>query len=139
VIPVDWLPTAENINALPEPLRSYIHDLEARADPAGEVRDLVLIRDENRALRTALSSAFKPGDFPEFTVALASSQAALDEIKAGERDIADLLGHVIGEPLDIEDAECEQYEWRQHVSNPVVILRRPVGEWEIVEEKVGES
>ncbi len=40
-----WLPTAENVNRLPEPVRRYIHDLETRCDPAGEVRELVLTRD----------------------------------------------------------------------------------------------
>jgi hypothetical protein len=28
----DWLPTAEAINALPEPLRRFIHDLETNVD-----------------------------------------------------------------------------------------------------------
>lgn len=41
----DWLPTAENINALPERIRKYIHDLETRCDPAGEVRELTIARD----------------------------------------------------------------------------------------------
>lgn len=41
-----WTPTAENINALPEPIRNYIHLLETRADPAGELRELVLLRDQ---------------------------------------------------------------------------------------------
>jgi len=27
VIPKDWQPTPENINALPEPLKRFIHDL----------------------------------------------------------------------------------------------------------------
>ena len=36
----DWDPTAENINALPEPLRVYIHDLNTVCDPAGDVREL---------------------------------------------------------------------------------------------------
>ena len=39
----DWLPTAENINSLPEPLRKYIHDLEAFSPS-----DLVM---ENHELR----------------------------------------------------------------------------------------
>lgn len=44
-------PTAAEINALPANLRSYIHDLETRADPAGDVRRGRLAEDENRALR----------------------------------------------------------------------------------------
>ena len=32
-----FIPDADHINALPGPLRQYIHDLETRADPAGDV------------------------------------------------------------------------------------------------------
>jgi hypothetical protein len=31
-----WKPTPENINALPEPIRQYIHDLATVCDPAGD-------------------------------------------------------------------------------------------------------
>jgi hypothetical protein len=56
VVDDEWLPTAENINALPEPLRRYVHDLESRCDPAGELRELVLLRDENAMLRGAITA-----------------------------------------------------------------------------------
>lgn len=42
----DWAPTPETINKLPAPLRRYIHDLETNADPAGMVRENVLLRDQ---------------------------------------------------------------------------------------------
>lgn len=45
VLLTDWLPTAENINALPEALRKFIHDLETNADPAGMVAENALLRD----------------------------------------------------------------------------------------------
>lgn len=32
----EWQPTPETINMLPEPLRTYIHDLETLADPGGK-------------------------------------------------------------------------------------------------------
>ena len=47
----DWTPTPTNINALPEPLRDYIHDLETVCDPAGDVRELFRLQTENRMLR----------------------------------------------------------------------------------------
>ena len=40
-----WLPTPANVNALPEGLRRYIHDLETRCDPAGDVQTMAL-RDD---------------------------------------------------------------------------------------------
>lgn len=49
----NWLPIAENINALPEPIRLYIADLETNADPAGTVRDLAIARDTIRALEAS--------------------------------------------------------------------------------------
>lgn len=45
-----WLPTPENVNALPEPVRAYIHQLETRADPAGDLRARVIAEDTVRAL-----------------------------------------------------------------------------------------
>src|SRR5579859_4343692 len=34
--------TAKSINALPEPLRSYIHDIETRCDPSGDVQTIAI-------------------------------------------------------------------------------------------------
>ena len=45
-----WEPTAENINALPEPLRRYVHHLETLSDPAGLVRENALLKQQVRAL-----------------------------------------------------------------------------------------
>ena len=45
-----FVPDAEHINALPEPVRRYIHDLETRADPAGDVAELALLKENNAAL-----------------------------------------------------------------------------------------
>jgi len=45
-----WLPTPENINALPEPVRKFIHDLETNTDPAHIVRENILIKDTCKAL-----------------------------------------------------------------------------------------
>ena len=52
-IPDDWTPTAENINALPGPLRRFIHDLAANADPAGTVRELAQMKDVCRELEAS--------------------------------------------------------------------------------------
>lgn len=51
----DWLPTAENINALPESLRRYVFDLETRCDPAGEVALLSLTKDQNTQLQAKIA------------------------------------------------------------------------------------
>jgi hypothetical protein len=62
-VPPNWLPTAKSINALPEPLRRYIHDMVSNADPAGTVREVTILRDQvqalsasNRMLRDAIAA-----------------------------------------------------------------------------------
>jgi hypothetical protein len=49
-----WQPTADGINVLPALLRDYIHDLETRADPAGEVQELALARMTIAALEARI-------------------------------------------------------------------------------------
>jgi hypothetical protein len=50
-IPDDWTATPDNVNALPEPLRRYIHDLQTNTDPAGLMRENFTLRQENAGLR----------------------------------------------------------------------------------------
>lgn len=45
-IPADWVPTADNVNALPEPLRRYIMHLETIADPQLLVQQNWELRDQ---------------------------------------------------------------------------------------------
>jgi hypothetical protein len=40
-----WLPAPAHINALPQPVRTYLHDLETNTDPAGMVAENALLRD----------------------------------------------------------------------------------------------
>lgn len=56
-IPDNWIPTAPAINALPKPLRQFIHYLETNADPAEMVRENFQLRDQIKALEIALAEA----------------------------------------------------------------------------------
>ena len=58
----DFTPTAACINALPEPLRRYIHDLETNCDPAGEVAAITLIRDQNKQLQARIEAVEAEND-----------------------------------------------------------------------------
>lgn len=51
----DWLPTPTNVNALPEPLRHYIHQLQTDCDPAGTIRENVILRETVAALEARLA------------------------------------------------------------------------------------
>lgn len=50
------------INALPHPVRAFVHELETRCDPAGEVRELFCARQEVLALRATLDAALAERD-----------------------------------------------------------------------------
>lgn len=50
----NWLPTAENINALPEPVRDYIAGLQTNADPPSMVADNIIMKDTIKTLEKML-------------------------------------------------------------------------------------
>jgi hypothetical protein len=43
-------PTVDEINALPEKFRRYIHDLETRCDKTGDVQTIAIVREDRDAL-----------------------------------------------------------------------------------------
>jgi hypothetical protein len=55
-----WQPTPEGYNRLPGPLSGYVHDLETRADPAGDLQDLALARMTIAALQQRIRELEKP-------------------------------------------------------------------------------
>ena len=75
-IPPDWQPVVANVNALPPPLRAYIHNLETVCDPSGDVRELFLLRQENAGLRReceALASAASEINAPQLVARIKRS------------------------------------------------------------------
>jgi hypothetical protein len=63
--PDPWTPTPENISALPNPVRRFIHDLETVCDPAGDVQMIYALRVENAMLRYECERlARKAGEWP---------------------------------------------------------------------------
>jgi len=50
----NFLPRPDQINALPTGIRQYIHDLETRCDPAGDVAELTLLGDQNAQLQAKI-------------------------------------------------------------------------------------
>lgn len=55
-IPDDWRPTPAAINALPDPLRHYIHDLETRCDPSGDLQLIYELKEMVRSLEAMLEA-----------------------------------------------------------------------------------
>ncbi|MDB5448583.1 MAG: hypothetical protein JWQ97_3900 [Phenylobacterium sp.] len=51
----DWIPTAENINALPMPLRVYIHKLATHCDPSMTLQENYELRQQVRALEAMVA------------------------------------------------------------------------------------
>lgn len=59
-------PIADEINALPERIRKYIHHLETDCDPQGTIRENFRLREENAVLRKECERlAGRRGDRPE--------------------------------------------------------------------------
>lgn len=54
-----WKPDAEHINALPEPLRKFVVDLETRVDPAGDLAARVFAEDQVRQLTAQVAELRK--------------------------------------------------------------------------------
>lgn len=56
IIPDDWTPTADTINALPEPLRRYIMHLETHADPQLTLQENWQLREQVKQLEAMLQA-----------------------------------------------------------------------------------
>lgn len=82
-IPSDWTPTTPNINALPDPIRHYIHQLETRTDPAGDVRRIAELKDQNAALEALYRSV--KDEKEQLTAAL--GEPAAWRIRRGASDL----------------------------------------------------
>lgn len=54
-IPKNWTPTSANINALPDPLRSYIHDLESRGGSSADVQTIAMLSVQVEELQKLLA------------------------------------------------------------------------------------
>ena len=44
-------PSADEINALPEKFRQYIHDLVTRCDKSGDMQTIAILREDRDALQ----------------------------------------------------------------------------------------
>lgn len=55
MIDASYPPTSAEINALPPNLRRYVMMLETDADPAGTIRQAILVGEENNQLRALVA------------------------------------------------------------------------------------
>jgi len=95
------------INALPEHVRRYVHDIEANCDPAGTVRDNVLLRDQLAAIEAKLAQAERERDEWQ-DLARKEKRNATDAARDLENAIAQAEARVI-EATAEERARCEAY------------------------------
>ena len=80
----NFKPSADEVNALPEGIRLYIHDLETRCDPAGDVAALILLKDQLHQLQISTLMDDIPESEGELSEATkARIQKGIDSIKAG--------------------------------------------------------
>ncbi|MBL5978399.1 hypothetical protein JAO85_14005 [Comamonas sp. NyZ500] len=91
-VPDGWTPTVENVNALPDPLRAYIHALETNADPSGMVRDNTILREQLAGLQIMFR---KSQDALAATPAATESREELAHRLIGEVKTADAIATAI--------------------------------------------
>ena len=79
-------PTAAEINALPEKVRLYIHDLETHCDKSGDVQTIALLR-EDRVMRARIAVFGQPRrrDVDEHAIA---PRPHVGHVQVTERDRA---------------------------------------------------
>ena len=81
----NFKPSADEINALPEGIRKYIHDLETRCDPAGDTAALILLKDQLHQLQISTLMDDVPESEEELSEATkARIQKGIDNIKEGK-------------------------------------------------------
>ena len=80
----EWTPTADNINALPEPIRRYIADLETRCDPAGDVASITIARDQLEQLQAKINQPVEPVN-AELLAACEQSLQLIERLDRGRR------------------------------------------------------
>jgi hypothetical protein len=79
-----WFPDAAHINALPEPIRRYIHDIETRCDPAGDIQTIACLRENVAALTREASDRIREA-YSHLGAALMQTAPSDDQI---------IMGHV---------------------------------------------
>jgi len=91
-----WVPDAAHINALPEALRRYVHDLATRCDPAGDIQTIAVLREQLGATEHELQQA--EGERDELWRAIDKEGSIEDHQTAYEiaQDGAAALGHLAG-------------------------------------------
>lgn len=61
----DWKPTVASINALPEPLRLYIHDIETLCDPQHLVQKIAYLQESLDGLAATIRNDRLPVKDPD--------------------------------------------------------------------------
>ena len=116
-----WMPTAEAINALPDGLRHYIHDLESRADPAGDCARATLAEDARDRLASLLTS----------------QRAEIAQLRV-ERDNAREMEDTHGDNWEAAQAEVERLRGEVEVLGAMVAnVRALAARWDADSAEIG--
>ncbi|QDH84742.1 hypothetical protein KMC57_gp24 [Achromobacter phage vB_AxyP_19-32_Axy24] len=108
----DWTPTPANINALPERVRAYIHDLVANADPSGMVAENTLLRDQTKQLDAMIGRLKRE---------LASAPVAGEAKNYPGDDVGERLDNMADDQPPGSQAQSDLYAaatiWRKHIAH----------------------
>jgi len=101
----EFIPDAAHINALPEPIRQYIHDLETRCDPAGDVQTIACLRQRVAALTIRCESSRIREAYSHLGAALMQTHPNDDAIIIGHvRDAHKIMERaILGAPKEFDN------------------------------------
>jgi hypothetical protein len=113
----DWLPTADNINTLPDPVRRYIHDIETRCDPTGDIQTIACLRDQVKGLVLALKGLNMTMTIEELTQLMKDRETLLQRIwKLEQQPLAwslpDLANKVLGDSRSLTPDQVDFFRKR---------------------------
>ena len=122
-----WTPTSENVSALPAPVRQYIHDIETRCDPAGEVRQRAALQESVAGLSALLAEARAAHD-AQTAQHVRDVDAANERAERMREALETFMDLARGEPLlpTCEDMLCD-FAWCLAVRAGHAALASPPG------------
>ena len=122
-----WTPTSENVNALPAPVRQYVHDIETRCDPAGEVQQRAALQESVAGLSALLAEARAAHD-AQTAQHVRDVDAANERAERMREALETFMDLARGEPLlpTCEDMLCD-FAWCLAVRAGHAALASPPG------------
>lgn len=110
---VDFEPTAEAINALPEGLRKYIHNLQTNADPAGNVGRIMLLEEQVAGLTVKVGQPMEDSSYDRKQLMLRFIDKRKERAGADGESDGDIEGVITGLIMQLAEhmSDSQMQQW----------------------------